>query len=242
MVSVMDKILVIIPAYNEESAVEHVVQEVQKHCPSADYLIVDDASTDNTYKICRDNRYNYIRLPINLGIGGAVQAGYTYAVENNYDVTVQLDGDGQHDPSQVPMLVEPVLKGEADMVIGSRFISKKGFQSSAMRRLGIKIMRSIIKVTSGASVADATSGFRACSKELTRFFSENYAHDYPEPEAILTAALNGFNVKEVPVVMRDRKGGASSINMPGALYYMVKVSVSLLICRIKYLNLRTGDM
>jgi glycosyltransferase involved in cell wall biosynthesis len=228
------KILVIIPAYNEEKSIVNVVGSLQSACPEADYVIVNDCSTDGTEKLCRDHNLNYVSLPINLGIGGGVQTGYKYAVMNNYDITVQLDGDGQHDPAYIRGLIKPILDGQADMVIGSRFIEKNGFQSSAVRRAGIHFLNWLIYLCCGVKISDTTSGFRACNKDLTKFFSNVYAEDYPEPEAIIGAVLNGYKVKEVPVTMNERKNGKSSISQLKSIYYMVKVSLAILVYRISY--------
>lgn len=226
------KTLVIIPAYNEEENIEKVVGNLEKNYPEYDYLVVNDCSTDSTAAICNKNGYNYISLPTNLGIGGGVQAGYLYAVENDYDISVQIDGDGQHDPAYIASMIETINSEKMDMVIGSRFIEKEGFQTSTMRRFGINIISVIIKICCGITITDTTSGFRACNKKMTKYFSLNYAQDYPEPEAIVDAVLNGYKVKEVPVVMSERLGGVSSINLKKSVYYMVKVSLALIIHRI----------
>ena len=226
------KILIIIPAYNESENIERVIDDLIENYPQYDYLVVNDCSKDDTEEILKRRGYNYISLPFNLGIGGAVQSGYLYAEQNGYDIAIQLDGDGQHDPAYIEKLIEPILNGEADMAIGSRFIEKEGFQTSFMRRLGINLIRIIIKLCCGIKVTDTTSGFRATSKRLTSYFAKNYAQDYPEPEAIVAASLNGFVVKDVPVQMREREGGVSSINARRSLYYMIKVSLALIILRI----------
>ena len=226
------KILIIIPAYNEEQNIERVVDNLIQNHPQYDYLVVNDCSTDSTEAILKRRGYNYISLPVNLGIGGAVQSGYLYATENGYDIAIQIDGDGQHDPAYIEKLIRPIVDGEADMAIGSRFIEKQGFQTSFMRRLGINLIRVIIKLCCGIKATDTTSGFRATSRELTAFFAREYAQDYPEPEAIVAASLRGFRVVDVPVQMREREGGVSSINAKKSLYYMIKVSIALIILRI----------
>lgn len=226
------KVLVIIPCYNEEENIERVVSDLRRAAPDVDYLIVNDCSTDRSAAICRENGFSYLSLPINLGIGGGVQSGYLYAKENDYDITVQMDGDGQHDPSYLQTVIAPVARGELDMCIGSRFLKKEGFQTSFMRRMGIRILSTLLRVLCGVRILDVTSGFRACSKELTAFYAKNYAQDYPEPEAIITAVLAGYRVGEAPVQMRERMGGASSINALKSIYYMVKVTISLVVFRI----------
>lgn len=226
------KILIIIPAFNEEKNILFCVNNLKREAPNVDYIIVNDCSKDSTRKICQDNGLNYLDLPINLGIGGAVQAGYLYAYQNGYDITIQMDGDGQHDPAYINDVIKPIVDGQADMVIGSRFITKEGFQSSFMRRFGSKCISAILKICGGIKVYDTTSGFRASSKEVTKLFSTTYAQDYPEPEAILTATMNGYRVCEVPVMMRERQGGESSINALKSINYMIKVPLSIIVYKL----------
>lgn len=223
----------IIPCYNEQDTIEKVISNLAEKAPWADYLVINDCSTDNTEKILREKKMNYINNPVNLGIGGGVQAGYLYAKQNGYDIAVQMDGDGQHDPRYLASLIEPVKNGEADMSVGSRFIKKEGFQSSRMRRLGINIISFLIKLFTGKKVYDVTSGYRACNRRLIEFFADNYADDYPEPEAIITCVLNGYKVCEVPVVMAERMGGVSSIRSLKSAYYMIKVCLALVVRRIQ---------
>ena len=226
------KTLVIIPCYNEEENLDRVVERLHAAAPDVDYLIVNDCSTDGSAALCRARGYNYISLPVNLGIGGGVQSGYLYAREHGYDVTVQMDGDGQHDPAYLMEIVQPVLNGECDMCIGSRFIKKEGFQTSFMRRVGIRWLSGMIHLLCGKRVLDVTSGFRATNAGMTAFFSRHYATDYPEPEAILAASLAGYHVGEAPVIMRERQGGVSSIHSFKSAYYMIKVTLALIIDRL----------
>lgn len=228
------RILVIIPAYNEEKNIVNVVENLKNTESDIDYIIVNDCSKDSTEDIISSSRFNYVSLPVNLGIGGGVQTGYKYAVEHDYDIAIQIDGDGQHDPKCIEQLIEPIINGEADMVIGSRFIEKEGFQTSFMRRFGINFLKGLIKLCCGKEITDTTSGFRATSKRLTRRFAEVYAQDYPEPEAIIDSVLNGYKVLEVPVIMHERKEGESSINLTKSIYYMIKVSLAIILCRITY--------
>ena len=230
------KVLIIIPAFNEEESLCNVVKNLKSAAPDVDYLIVNDCSTDRTEALCQEHDFNYITFPVNLGIGGGVQAGYLYAVENGYDIAIQMDGDGQHDPNYIKDVIKPLQDGTADMVIGSRFITKDGFQSSAMRRLGIGFLKFLIRICCGTTVNDTTSGFRATSRSLTKFFAKNYAQDYPEPEAIIAAVLEGYRVTEVPVIMHERQGGESSINALKSIYYMIKVSLAILIYRLRNLK------
>lgn len=229
----MDKrVLIIIPAYNESKNIERVVDDLIQNYSQYDYLIVNDCSTDNTEEIIRRRGYNYISLPVNLGIGGGVQSGYIYAAQNGYDIAIQIDGDGQHNPADIEKLIAPIIAGEADITIGSRFIEKKGFQTSLMRRFGNRLIGLIIRMCCGVKATDTTSGFRAVNLEASRFFSLNYAQDYPEPEAIVAASLNGFRIRDVAVTMNERIGGVSSINAWRSVYYMIKVSLALIIYRI----------
>ena len=226
------KILVIIPCYNEQENILDTVQNLKAHCPEVDCLVVNDCSTDNSENILKENNIPYISFPCNLGIGGGVQAGYVYAKQNGYDVTIQMDGDGQHDPAFLRTVIQPILDGTTDMSIGSRFLEKKGFQTSFARRMGIRLLSSLIYLLTGKKVLDVTSGYRACNSALTEFYAHSYAQDYPEPEAIIAAVLNGFRVQEVPVEMKERQGGVSSIRAFSSVYYMIKVSISLLVYRL----------
>ena len=194
-----------------------------------DYIIVNDCSTDKTGDICRKNGYNHVSLPINLGIGGGVQTGYIYAAENGYDIAVQMDGDGQHDPVSLCDIIAPIINGEADMVIGSRFLGVGDFKSTGMRRAGISWLSAVIRVCCGKRIKDVTSGYRATGKSLTEYCSKNYARDYPEPEIIVSALKNGYRVTEVPAVMHERIGGISSIRAFRSVYYMIKVTLAILL-------------
>lgn len=229
------KLLVIIPAYNEEAAILGTVHSLHQHCPEADCIVINDCSRDGTRSILRENNIPYLDLPLNLGIGGGVQTGYKYAVEHDYDITIQFDGDGQHRAEYIRDLVRPIMAGQADMTVGSRFVAQdgQGFQSSAMRRVGINILSGLIRLCTGKHVLDATSGFRACGKALTREFAESYAQDYPEPEAIVTALVKGYRVQEIPVQMNERQGGVSSIRALKSVYYMVKVSLAVLLAGLR---------
>ena len=232
------KTLVIIPCYNESQNICQVVENLRAACPQVDYLVVNDCSTDNSVEILRAQGYNYLDLPVNLGIGGGVQCGYRYAREHGYDVTVQMDGDGQHDPAYLEAVIAPVAEGRLDMCIGSRFITKEGFQTSFLRRVGIRFLSGMIWLLTGRHVRDVTSGYRACGKALTNLFADQYAQDYPEPEAILRSVAAGYRVGEVPVVMAERQGGVSSIRAFKSIYYMIKVSLSLVIYRLSFTKKR----
>lgn len=234
----MAKILVIIPAYNEEQAIAHTLADLKKHCPQADYLVVNDCSDDHTREILSQMGANYVDLPVNLGIGGGVQTGYRYAVDHDYDITVQFDGDGQHRADCLAALIAPIERGEADMTVGSRFLrdgqeGKRGFQSSAARRMGIRFLSGLIRLCTGRTVHDVTSGFRACNREMTALFARAYPQDYPEPEAIVTALRLNKRVQEVPVTMNERQGGVSSIRAFRSLYYMVKVTLAIVLASVR---------
>lgn len=221
------RVLIVIPAFNEQDSIVEVVSSVVD--AGYDYVVINDGSTDDTESICRANGINYISLSQNLGIGGAVQTGHIYALEHGYDVDVQLDGDGQHDISYVPKLLAKVQEGYG-LVIGSRFVEHtSGFQSTWLRRLGIGWLKGCIRRHSGLTINDATSGFRASSRETLELFARYYPVDYPEPESIVYAHNNDISICEVPVVMRARQGGQSSIKAGQSVYYMIKVTIAITI-------------
>lgn len=222
------KKLIIIPAYNESANIEKTVRDIEENTKDFDYVIINDCSTDNTREICEQNGFNIVNLPINLGIGGAVQTGYQYAVEYGYDMAVQVDGDGQHDPQFLEMMASYIEENHVDMVIGSRFIEKQGFQSSFLRRVGITYFTGLIKMCTGKTVTDPTSGLRMVGRNVIQMFADNYPKDYPEPESVVAAIRKGYKVEEIPVVMRARQGGESSITMKKSVYYMIKVTIAIL--------------
>lgn len=224
------KVLIVIPAYNEADNILNTVRGVVEH--GYDYIVVNDGSRDATLDVCRSNGLNVLDLPMNLGIGGAVQAGHKYAQRFGYDIDIQLDGDGQHDPAYLDALVREVASG-ADLVIGSRFLEKTdGFQSTFMRRVGITWLSAMLKLCTGRRVSDPTSGFRACGRRAIDLFCASYPVDYPEPESIAVAIKSGLFVKEVSVEMRERQGGTSSIGGLSSVYYMLKVSLAILIASV----------
>ena len=226
------KTLIIIPAYNEALNLPAVIEDLRNCCPESDIIGVNDCSCDNTASVFESLNVPYLDLSVNLGIGGAVQAGYKYALKNDFDIAVQFDGDGQHKAEYIKALIEPIENNLADIVIGSRFIDRKGFQSSACRRLGIHFLSQLIKWFSGADIKDVTSGMRAVNSRMIALYADNYPQDYPEPDAILMGALQGAKIAEVPVQMRERVSGESSINAAKSIYYMFKVSLSLMISKI----------
>lgn len=227
------KKLVIIPAYNESESIEATVRDIIEKAPDFDYIVINDCSTDNTAEICRRNHFHVLNLPVNLGIGGAVQTGYLYGWRQGYDVAVQVDGDGQHDPMFLGKMAEYLEKENLDMVIGSRFIEKKGFQSSGARRVGIRYFSWLIHLLTRVRITDPTSGLRMVNRKIMKEFSLNYPKDYPEPESVVAIICRGYQVKEIPVIMRERMGGVSSISMKKSVYYMVKVSLAIFFEKIR---------
>lgn len=230
----MLKTLIIIPAYNEEGSIEKVVNNLTEKFPQYDYLVINDGSTDHTQSICNSNGYHVVNLVINMGIGGAVQTGYRYARDNNYDIAVQIDGDGQHDVSYLEEMIRQIEEGQADIVIGSRFLGKEGFQSTKIRRVGITFLSFLGKLLTGVCVKDITSGYRVVNARFINIFAMDYPADYPEPEAMVIAAVHGGRIKEYPVVMRERETGESSITMKKSVYYMCKVTLAMIIRRISF--------
>ena len=222
------KKIVIIPAYNEISNIRTTVQDILDHAPGFDYVIINDCSQDGTMRFCTEQGMNIINLPVNLGIGGAVQTGYLYAWRNGYDVAVQFDGDGQHDASYLGEMADFLQEQQADMVIGSRYIKKEGFQSSGIRQFGIRYFSALIRLVTGRRVTDPTSGMRMVNRDVMKIYSEDYPVDYPEPESVVMILRMGKKVSEIPVIMRERQGGVSSISPRKAVYYMIKVTLAIL--------------
>ena len=221
------KTLVIIPAYNEEEAIVETINNLKKCCDGmVDYVIINDCSKDNTLKKCNENNFNVINLPINLGIGGAVQTGYKYAYRFGYDIAIQMDANGQHDPKYISEIIEKIKAGN-DMVIGSRFIEKNGFQSTFVRRIGINLYSKIIKLFTGKVIKDTTSGYRAVNKKIIKIFANNYPVDYPEPETDAFIAKNKFEIFELPMQMKERDTGSSSITPIKSIYYAIKVGLAV---------------
>ena len=227
------KKIVIIPAYNEEGGIVKTVTDVMENAKDFDYVVINDCSKDDTLKICKEHHFNVVNLPVNMGIGGGVQTGYIYAYRNGYDIAVQFDGDGQHNASYLESMAEKLNKEDLDMVIGSRYIEKEGFQSSSMRRLGIKYFTGLIKLLTGKKITDPTSGMRMINRKIMKQFAEEYPKDYPEPESVVTILKEGARVEEVPVKMNAREEGVSSISPSKSIYYMIKVSIAVVIAAIR---------
>lgn len=227
------KKLVIIPAYNEEGSIHKTIEDIRQNAPDFDYIVVNDCSKDATKDICKEMHYNFLNLPINLGIGGAVQTGYLYAYRHGYDFAVQFDGDGQHSAKYLEDMAAVLEKENADMVIGSRFIEKEGFQSSGLRRLGIRYFTGLIKLLTGKVITDPTSGMRMVNRKIMKKFAYDYPKDYPEPESVVTILVEKQKVIEIPVIMNERSEGVSSISSFKSVYYMVKVTIAILIAKIR---------
>jgi len=220
---------VIVPAYNEEESLPGVLRELAAAAPEADILVVNDGSRDGTSRVARATGVLVADLPINLGIGGAMQTGYRYAQRKGYAVAVQVDADGQHDPRELPKILGPIAEGRAALVIGSRRLGSGGYRSSALRRFGTSVLSWIVSRLTGVRLGDTTSGFRAANRRVIEAYARFYPSDYPEVEALVYLHRQGLAVLEVPVSMRERRGGRSSITLRRAAYYMVKVPIASVI-------------
>jgi glycosyltransferase involved in cell wall biosynthesis len=231
------KVALVIPCFNEEDVVLALYSEISRtpfpEGITVTPVFINDCSTDHTRQIFIDHRMTFIDLPVNLGIGGAVQAGYKYAFRNGYDIAVQMDGDGQHPPSELHKILKLITDGEADVAIGSRYLTKEGFQSSSLRRTGINYFRWLNKKLVGVTVYDSTSGYRALNRRALELVSDYYPDEYPEPEAIILYALHGLRIRETPVIMRERQGGRSSIRTYKTVYYMFKVTLGIIFLYIR---------
>ncbi|MBL0389030.1 glycosyltransferase family 2 protein [Tumebacillus sp. ITR2] len=224
------KVLVIIPAYNEEGSIAHVIQRIQSVSDDIDVVVINDGSRDATVEVARAaGATAVIDLPFNLGIGGAMQTGYLYAHKNDYDIALQIDADGQHDPFDIPKVIEPILRGEVNFTVGSRWVEKTAYKSSAARRVGMVIFSRLIKWVTGQVCKDPTSGFRAADKRVIEMFANYYPVDYPEVEVLVHISRRGLKFREIAVEMSERQAGSSSITPIKSIYYMVKVGLAVLI-------------
>ncbi len=234
------KFAIIVPAFNEERSIANVVNEINNVLLSnhyqADIIVVNDCSIDSTATLISNLNCISLNLPINLGIGGAVQTGFLFAFEHGYDFAIQMDGDGQHPAEELPKLINAALDNKFDVVIGSRFISKQGFQSSAMRRFGINYFKRLNRILVGVDILDSTSGFRLINRKALEIVCEYYPDEYPEPESIIMYSLANLRIGEVAVEMKERTNGVSSIGNVASVYYMFKVSLAILFTfvRIKF--------
>ena len=217
------------PAYNEVGSIGSVIDEIRLVEPHFDVVVVDDGSTDATARVAARAGACVLKLPYNLGIGGAMQTGYRYALEQGFEIAVQVDGDGQHDPREIPILLAPILEGRADMVVGTRFTSEQVYQAPFVRRVGMRIFARAVSLIVGQRVTDTTSGFRAVNRRGICLFAVDYPHDYPEVEATVLVYRHKLRMVEVPVAMRVRASGSSSITAARSIYYMVKVSLALIV-------------
>jgi len=233
----MKSIAVIIPAYNEEYSIKQVVKQLVELPMPDDYrveiVVVNDCSSDNTKLICEKLDCVLLNLPSNLGIGGAVQTGFIYAYNNDFDFAVQVDGDGQHPADQLIKFIDKTKQTDADVIIGSRYIEKEGFQSSLQRRLGIGLLNFWIKLLTGIRVTDCTSGYRMLNRKSLKIVRDLYPDDYPEPESIIIFHKNKLKIAEIPVVMKNREKGKSSIHFLSSIFYMIKVSLAIFFTYIK---------
>jgi hypothetical protein len=221
--------IAIVPAFNEQESVTQVIAEIRRFDPDFEIVVVDDGSTDGTAAAAAGLGAHVVQLPFNLGIGGAVQTGFRYAFENGFALAVRIDGDGQHDPAQLGALLAPVIADEADIVVGSRFATDGGYRSSRPRRIGISILAMTLSAIVGRRVTDPTSGFQALNRRAIALFAADYPHDYPEVEAALMVHKHQLRMTEVPVQMRERAAGRSSIGALSSVYYMVKVLLALFV-------------
>lgn len=229
------RVLIIIPAYNEEDAILGTFTQImnynEEHGTKYDVIVVNDCSTDSTEMICKENNIPTVSLVHNLGIGGAVQTGYKYAANHGYDIALQFDGDGQHNVSYVKDIIKPIINDEADFVIGSRFVTEDAseFKSSRARRMGIKIISTVIKIGTHKKIYDVTSGFRAANRKVILDFTRSYPVDYPEPITNTELLKKGCRIKEVPVAMKERAGGISSIRSWKSMYFMINVILAVIV-------------
>jgi hypothetical protein len=223
------KRIVIVPAFDEEGAIGGVIEEIRAFDPAFDVVVVDDASRDATAEVARRHGATVISLPFNLGIGGAVQTGFRYADKHGYGLAARIDGDGQHDPCELQPLIDAVVGGHADICVGSRFVEAEGFRSSRSRRVGIRILAGTVSLLTRQRVTDTTSGFQVLNRRAIELFSADYPHDYPEVEAALMLHKHRLRLVEVPVRMRERVAGRSSIRGLRTVYYMAKVMLAILI-------------
>jgi len=229
----MNKILIIIPAFNEEVSLPGVMQDLRNHAPDADILVVDDGSSDRTAAVARQTGVNVASLPYNLGIGGAMQTGYQYARNNGYQIAIQFDGDGQHMAAEIGELLDLLRQGRADIVVGSRFLKRGEYRPTFFRKVGIWIFSTVLSAILGMPVTDTTSGFRAVNRRVIEFFARAYPEDYPEVESLVLLHRAGMTIAEVPVRMRDRTGGRSSITPIRSAYYMIKVLLAVFVDLLK---------
>jgi len=227
-----ERVLIVVPAYNEAGSLPNLLRTIHAECPAYDVVVIDDGSTDSTRR-CVAEMSRVISLPTNLGIGGAVQTGLQVAFREDYDIAVQVDGDGQHPPREVHRLIEAIHESGYDMVVGSRFRGEGGFKSTAARRMGIRFFSILLSAICGAKITDPTSGFRAVNRRGIRLLAHNYSEDFPEVEALVVARRAGLRIGEIPVEMSERTAGTSSIGSIKSAIYMIKVPLAILMTLLR---------
>lgn len=233
-----EKTLFLIPVYNEEQNITGLLMDVRSLYPSTSICVVNDCSTDGTLRVLRQAGCSFLSLPCNLGVGGAMQAGYRYAYDNGYDYAIRLDGDGQHPPSEVSALVERMAAGDVDMVVGSRFLSDGGYTSTKARQAGIHGLAALLSWACRQKITDPTSGFQMVNRAVMYYFAHQYPVDYPEPESLALLSRQGYRFAEVAAQFRERAHGQSSIRGWGTMYYMFKVCVALFVDRCRAVDPR----
>ena len=221
--------IAIVPAFNEEGSLGTVLEEIHASDPELEVVVVNDGSTDGTARVAAAAGVAIVNLPFNLGIGGAVQTGYQYALEHGFELAIQVDADGQHDPSEIGLVIQPILEERADLVVGTRFVTGGGYRGTRIRRVGIHLFAAVVSLLVRQRVSDTTSGFRAVNRKALRLFAADYPHDYPEVESIVLLSRHHLRMLEVPVQMRVRESGNSSITALRSAYYMIKVLLALFI-------------
>ncbi|USB32953.1 glycosyltransferase family 2 protein [Paenibacillus sp. YPG26] len=234
------KILIIIPAYNEEGSIVRVIQDINTHAPEADIVVVNDGSTDRTEELALGAGAHVLTMPFNVGIGGGMQTGYMYARNNGYDVAIQMDADGQHPAEELPKLIAKA--SDHDLVIGSRFVEATSYRSSSARRVGIIFFSKLVTLVTRQKFTDTTSGFRAAGRKVINLYSEYYPMDYPEVESIVYLKRRGCKLTEVSTEMRSRETGKSSITPIRSVYYMIKVTLSVLMSAVRYDKPKAGEI
>ncbi len=231
--------LIIVPSYKEEANIVKVLQGLEKHAPNIDVLMIVDGSKDRTEEIISFNGYDSLVHPFNMGYGVAIQTGYKYAVRNGYDIVVQIDGDGQHDPKYIMPMIDALLSSESDVIIGSRFLEGGSYDVPIIRKMGIKFFSRIASIITKQKISDSTSGFQALNSKAFNFFSkvDNFPYDYPDADTIITLIFAGFKIKEIPVIMYDRKNGTSMTTGLKTISYVIKMLISIMITRLRKKNI-----
>jgi hypothetical protein len=232
----LKKSIAVVPAYNEEASIAELLLELKRECPGLPVVVVSDGSHDRTAEVAREHGARVLELPCNLGVGGAVQAGYRYAYDQGYEYAIRCDGDGQHPPSEIANLVEGMKRFSADLIIGSRYLSTEKYNNTLVRSAGIRCLAAFLSAICRRKVTDPTSGFQMLNRPLLYLFSQSYPHDYPEPEALALMRRQGYDYAEVPARFRERLAGVSTIRSWGTIYYVLKVFIALVVDRARPVN------